>query len=145
MAEKYESVVIYGSWLTTARKYLPENDACKLMVQLMEYGLSGKIPDNSDDRMNVVFDMARPNIDSNIRKKEAGKKGGRGHKKEEDKKTYGLTSGLTNANVNANANANDNGNVNDNALSSADTSCPFDGAEDTALKAKDDEPDWMKE
>lgn len=109
MSEKYESVVMYGSWLETARKWLNEDDVGRVMVQLMEYGLTGKIPENRNSNMAIIFDMAKPNIDSNIRKKVGGKKGGR-------KKADAKTIGLSNANGNANDNGNANGNGNDSGL-----------------------------
>lgn len=135
MTEKFESVVMYGSWLEVAKNQLNEDDVCKLMVQLMEYGLYGKIPQNDNQIMNVIFMMAKPNIDSNIRKKISGRKGGR-----PKCKSNGKTSGLSNANVNGNVNANDN--ANDNVPPSALPSCPLDGAEE---QASEKPPDWMED
>ena len=108
MANTFNSVVLYGSWLEIARRNLPEDKVAELMVQLMEYGLYGKIPQNDNLAMNLIFEMAKPNIDSNIQKKISGAKGGRPRKPPKEK-TYGLS------NVNGNGNANVNGNVNDNA------------------------------
>lgn len=133
MANTYESVVMYGSWLEVARSKLDENDVCTLMVQLMEYGLSGKIPNNDNEIMDVIFEMAKPNIDSNVRKKNAGKKGGR------PSNNGAKTNGLSNENENANAYA--YGNENDDAQPSASPSCPVTGAEGSAS----DVPDWMRD
>lgn len=151
MAEKYESVVMYGSWLEVARSKLEEPEVCRLMVQLMEYGLSGKVPDNSDNIvMDTIFAMAKPNIDSNIRKKISGRKGGRkpggqagnqnAKKNEEKRITYGLSNG--NVNGNANANANDNANDNDNDLPAVDHTALGVGADGSPLE---DMPDWLIE
>lgn len=157
MAEKYESVVMYGSWLKIARAKLPEPDVCRLMVQLMEYGLSGKVPDNSDNLvMDIIFDMAKPNIDSNIRKKVNGRKGGRkpggqagnhnakkGEEKNEEKRiTYGLSNDNVNGNANANANDNVNANGNANALPAVGGGCSLEDATTTALEGESI-PDWM--
>lgn len=137
MAEKFESVVMYGSWLEVARNQLNEDDVCKLMVQLMEYGLYGTIPQNDDAIMNVIFMMAKPNIDSNIRKKLSGRKGGRPKNKGNAK-----TSGLSNGNGNANGNVNANGNANDNESPSTSPSCPSTGAEGSVSEKP---PDWMED
>ena len=153
MADKYESVVMYGSWLEIARSKLSEPDVCRLMVQLMEYGLSGKIPDNSDNIvMDIIFDMAKPNIDSNIRKKVNGKKGGRkpggqagnqnAKKNEEKRITYGLSNDNVNGNANANANDNVNANGNANALPAVGGGCSLGDATTTALEGESI-PDWM--
>ena len=112
MPETHKSVVMYGSWLETARELLDnENDVCRLMVQLMEYGLTRKVPDNDNVIMKTIFKMAQPNIDANIEKKVNGKKGGRPRKNEK-------TSGLSNADANAYANANAyaDANANDSGL-----------------------------
>lgn len=157
MADKYESVVMYGSWLEIARSKLSEPDVCRLMVQLMEYGLSGKVPDNSDNIvMDIIFDMAKPNIDSNIRKKVNGRKGGRkpggqagnrnakkGEEKNEEKRiTYGLSNDNVNGNANANANDNVNANGNVNALPAVGGGCSLGDATTTALEGESI-PDWM--
>ena len=119
MAETFDSIVMYKTWLDVARDKLSEEEACKLMVQIMEYGFTGKIPKLDNPIMSVIFDMARPNIDSNIKKKINGRKGGRppggqpGNKNAEKRKKR-ITSGLSNGNGNANANANGNGNANGN-------------------------------
>lgn len=147
MSQKFESVVMYGSWLEVARSKLPEDDVCRLMVQLMEYGLTGKIPENENVIMATIFEMAKPNIDSNIRKKINGKKGGRkpggqpGNKNAENEKKR-ITYGLSNANVNGNANANANDNANDNDIPSAGASVPVSVTEDAASEIKDDDG-WM--
>ena len=109
MSQTYKSVVMYGSWLETARELLDnEDDVCRLMVQLMEYGLTGKVPENDNVIMKTIFKMAKPNIDSNIEKKVNGKKGGRPRKNE---KTIGLSNADANADANANADADANENV----------------------------------
>lgn len=130
------AVIVCGSWLETAREMLDsEDDVCRLMVQLMEYGLTGKVPENDNVIMTTIFKMAKPNIDSNIKKKMDGRKGGRkpggqqGNKNAEKKR---ITSGLSNANVNgnANANANDNGNGNESGSTPPTASgfAPLEGA-----------------
>ena len=148
MSERFESVVMYGSWLEVARSKLAEPDVCRLMVQLMEYGLSGKVPDNDDIVMQTIFEMAKPLIDSNIHKKINGRKGGRktggqpgnqnAKKNEEKRITYGLSN--ANANGNANANANGNANANDNELPAVGYAANGEAASSTS----GDEPEWMR-
>lgn len=142
MSEKFESVVMYGSWLETARKWLDEDDVCRVMVQLMEYGLSGKVPENTNKNMAIIFDMARPNIDANIKKKVDGRKGGRkpgAQPGNENAKKKRITSGLSNADANAyaNANADADANANDSGLTppAASGFAPLEGA---ALAESDD-------
>ena len=134
MAHSFDSVVMYESWLDVARSKLPEDEANKLMVQLMEYGFKGIIPRNDNVIMDVIFEMAKPNIDSNIRNKINGKKGGR-----KPKNTRAKTSGLSNANGNANVNGNANGNV--NVLPPVDAPA----IEDAGDLHPEEMPEWVKE
>lgn len=145
MAKTNDSVVIYKSWLETARSHLTEEKANKLMVQLMEYGFDGKLPRNDDPAMDIIFEMAKPNIDSNIQKKINGMKGGRkpggqpGNKNAKKR----ITSGLSNVNVNANdnVNVNVNGNDNDNVLPS-DGTAAIESAAGSSSEDNDDE--WWR-
>ena len=147
MANKFDSVVMYKSWLDVAQSKLPDEDVGKLMVKIMEYGFTGKIPTFDNVVMEVIFDMAKPNIDSNIKKKIDGKKGGRkpggqpGNKNAEKRITTGLTTGLSNGNANANANGNGNANVNANEAAPPSADGPEKGA--TASDADNDEW-WLK-
>lgn len=137
MAKTFDSVVIYKSWLDAARKYLPEEEVNRLMVQLMEYGFDGTMPKNDNASMDIIFDMAKPLIDSNIEKRINGSKGGRGKKKS------AKTSGLSNVNVNANdnVNVNVNGNDNDNVLPS-DGTAAIESAAGSSSEDNDDE--WWR-
>ncbi len=73
---KYKSMVFFSSWYELAEKR-GEAFFQKAVKQLLQYGLFGIEPDNSDDElMQMFFDMARPNIDHNTTRKEAGRKGG---------------------------------------------------------------------
>lgn len=105
--ENFDSMVFYASWYENADEQ-GEEFRNKVVNQLLRYGLYGEEPDNKADPLaNMMFKMAKPNIDSNIQKRIAGRKGGRSKKS-------ALTSGLSNGNVNANVNGNDNANVNVN-------------------------------
>lgn len=98
----YNSMVFYQTWYEIAKSNGEEflNRAIK---QIIEYGLYKKVPDNSKDPvMKMFFDMAKPNIDANIVRRENGQKGGRPKK---PKKPDGKTSGLSNVDADADVNA----------------------------------------
>lgn len=106
--ENFDSMVFYASWYENAEKR-GEEFRDKMLNQLLRYGLFGEIPNNTLDPVaDMMFGMAKPNIDSNIQKRLDGRKGGR------PKKNHTKTTGLSNGNVNANVNGNDNANVNEN-------------------------------
>lgn len=115
--DEFKSMIFYSSWYETANKH-GAKFRDKIINQLLRYGLYGELPDNSSDPvMEMMFEMAKPNIDANIQKKINGAKGGRPKKtgKNSDEKTILKPQGLSNADANANANANAdayaNGNV----------------------------------
>lgn len=132
----FDSMVFYASWYKAADD-LGEEFRNKMINQLLRYGLFGDVPDNSNDIVaDMMFKMAKPNVDSNIKKKIDGRKGGRKPgNKDKDKKPE--TSGLSNANGNGNANANANGNVNGNALPSSDHP-PYGGTGGDTLSEADE-------
>lgn len=74
---KYKSMVFFSSWYERAAEQ-GEAFFQKAVKQLLQYGLYGIEPDNEDDPlMKMFFDMAKPSIDHNMTRKEAGQKGGR--------------------------------------------------------------------
>ena len=106
--ENFDSMIFYASWYENANEQGKEFRD-KMLNQILRYGLYGEEPDNSDDPVaKMMFNMAKPNIDSNIEKRLNGRKGGR------PKKNHTKTTGLSNGNVNVNVNDNDNANVNEN-------------------------------
>lgn len=106
--ENFDSMVFYASWYENAEKH-GAKFRDKMLNQLLRYGLFGELPNNSTDPVaDMMFGMAKPNIDSNIQKRIDGRKGGR------PKKNHTKTTGLSNGNVNVNVNDNDNANVNEN-------------------------------
>lgn len=136
--ENFESMVFYATWYENADA-LGVKFRDKMLNQLIRYGLYKEIPDNSDDPIaDMMFKMAKPNIDSNIKKRIDGRKGGRkpggqnGNANAKKRITSGLSNG--NVNVNGNVNANDNDNVNVNEDASASVSVP--------LEADRPEPGW---
>lgn len=117
----FKSMVFYSSWYETAEK---RGDAFrdKMINQIIRYGLYGEIPDNSDDEMaNMMFEMAKPNIDANIQNKINGSKGGRkpGGQPGNSNAKKRITGGLSNADADAyeNADADANADVNEASVS----------------------------
>lgn len=113
-----ESMVFYSSF-SKAIKRLPEDEQLKALWSIIDYGIDGKEPEG-DGLFMVAFDMAKPQIDANIKRKENGLKGGRkktnGYADEKPMVLENETDGYENEkpNVNVNDNVNDNVNVNDN-------------------------------
>lgn len=123
----FKSMVFYSSWYETAEKR-GEAFRDKMINQIIRYGLYGEIPDNSDDEMaNMMFEMAKPNIDANIQNKINGSKGGRkpggqpGNTNGKKRITGGLTGGLSNADADANEDADAYAYVNENEASASDS------------------------
>lgn len=133
--ENFDSMVIYASWYEIASKR-GETFRDKMLNQIIRYGLYGEEPDNSADPVaDMMFGMAKPNIDSNIQKRLDGRKGGR------PKKNHTKTTGLSNGNVNVNVNDNDNDNVNEDGASAsvsleADRSEPMERVDVSKLKGR---------
>lgn len=144
LMENYDSMVFYASWYQNADA-IGKEFRDKMLNQLIRYGLFGEIPDNSDDPIaDMMFKMAKPNIDSNIKKKIDGRKGGRkpggqsGNTNAKKRITSGLSNGNVNVNGNVNANDNDNANVNGNGNVNDDASA----SASATLEAGRSEPGW---
>lgn len=112
-----ESMVFYSSF-SKAIKRLPEDEQLKALWSIIDYGIDGKEPEG-DGLFMVAFDMAKPQIDANIKRKENGFKGGRkktnGYADEKpmvlENETNGYENEKPNVNDNVNVNVNDNVNV----------------------------------
>lgn len=117
--EGRDSYVFYRSFYEGI-KTLPQGSGYAVFMAICEYVFEGKEPGNLQGVECGFFSMIRPQIDSNIKKYENGKKGGRPKSQTggfTDKKSVVIeteTSGFRNEkpNVNVNDNANDNDNVN---------------------------------
>lgn len=111
-----ESMVFYSSF-SKAIKRLPEDEQLKALWSIIDYGIDGKEPEG-DGLFMVAFDMAKPQIDANIKRKENGLKGGRkktsGYENEKPMVLENETDGYENEKPNVNVNVNVNDNVNDN-------------------------------
>lgn len=108
-----ESMVFYSSF-SKAIKRLPEDEQLKALWSIIDYGIDGKEPEG-DGLFMVAFDMAKPQIDANIKRKENGLKGGRkktsGYENEKPMVLENETDGYENEKPNVNVNVNDNENV----------------------------------
>ena len=111
----YDSMVFYRSFYE-AIKRLPELSRAKLYDAVFAYGLDGEEME-LDGIVSAMFQLIKPQIDANNRRKENGKKGGR--PKTEEKPNNNLDKTKTeprlnldetkqepNVNVNVNANVN---------------------------------------
>jgi hypothetical protein len=107
---KFDSMVFYRGWITTARQLLPAKEVPTLMIQLIDYGLDGIMPQKfTSEVAKAIFMMAVPSIDVNIKKKMGGQKGVRRKAikaaKKSDGKTIGKTIGNNNVDVDADVDA----------------------------------------
>ena len=140
MASANESVIIYQTWFENAAKIGPERQT-KAMMQIINYGIYGTVPDNSDDLyLDLLLSDWMPLVDAQKIKRRGGapkgnqnakgNKGGTGRPKKTQPKNTTL-------------NVNENGNVNDNDNSHSAVDAPAIGrAGDMTLN---EEPEWMKE
>lgn len=69
--------MIFYESIYEACKGLPEEEKAQVYKAVIEYGCAGIIPKNLPVTANAIFTMAKPLLDANKTKKEAGLKGGR--------------------------------------------------------------------
>lgn len=78
-----DSCVIYKSFVNATKEMQPK-DFKEFWMAAFEYALDGKEPAPFKSEMaEVIFTMARPQIDANARRKNNGSKGGRPKKVED--------------------------------------------------------------
>lgn len=119
MADKNESVVIYQTWLESAA-LLGEEKQIEALMQIINYGIYGTVPDNPDDPMMQMLLMNwMPLVDAQKKRRKGGAPKGN-----QNAKGHGAPKGNQNArktnnknkqpfNVNGNGNGNVNANYND--------------------------------
>ena len=72
MAVTNEGVVVYQTWVENAAKLGKERQT-KIIMQIIQYGLYGDIPDNSDDLcMDLLFSDWKPLVDAAKQKRKGG-------------------------------------------------------------------------
>ena len=62
-----DSMIFYSSF-SSAIKRLPPEEQLKALWSILDYGLDGKEPEE-DGFFRIIFDMAKPQIDANIKRK----------------------------------------------------------------------------
>lgn len=103
-----ESIVFYRSFYEAVKK-LSVEDRDQAIMALLQYGLDGVEPSDISTIAEVVYTMAKPQLDANQERKENGKKGGRPSKKTIgfENENHRLSDEKPNVNVKVNENVND--------------------------------------
>ena len=70
------SLIFYSSF-AKAIKRLPDAEQLKALWAIIDYGLDDTEPEDDGGTYMSIFDMAKPQIDANIKRKADGAKGGR--------------------------------------------------------------------
>lgn len=71
-----DSLIFYNSF-AKAIKRLPDAEQLKALWAIIDYGLDDTEPEDDGGTYMSIFDMAKPQIDANIKRKADGAKGGR--------------------------------------------------------------------
>lgn len=71
-----DSLIFYSSF-AKAIKRLPDAEQLKALWAIIDYGLEDMEPEDDGGTYMAIFDMAKPQIDANIKRKADGAKGGR--------------------------------------------------------------------
>ncbi len=77
-----DSLIFYYSF-AKAIKRLPDDQQLKALWAIINYGLDGVEPEDDGELYMSIFDMAKPQIDANVKRKVNGAKGGRPSEEEE--------------------------------------------------------------
>lgn len=83
-----DSLIFYSSF-AKAIKRLPDAEQLKALWAIIDYGLEDMEPEDDGGTYMSIFDMAKPQIDANIKRKADGAKGGRPAKDNNMEKTNG--------------------------------------------------------
>ena len=107
-----DSMVFYSSF-AEAIKLMPKEQQLEALLAIIDYGLNDTVPDQSVNAMaKVIFRMAKPQIDANVKRKANGMTGGRpktsGYEVEKpmviESENHRLETEKPNVNVNDNVN-----------------------------------------
>lgn len=77
-----DSLIFYYSFAKAIQR-LPDDQQLKALWAIINYGLDGVEPEDDGELYMSIFDMAKPQIDANVKRKVNGAKGGRPSEKEE--------------------------------------------------------------
>ena len=111
-----ESFVMYRSFVD-ALEMLDYDEYGQAMRAINRYAIYGETPTDLPTRANIVFTMAKPQLDANLERRENGRKGGRPKKENhrfletETKPKPMVNQNATNEKPNVNVNVNENVNV----------------------------------
>lgn len=83
-----DSLIFYSSF-AKAIKRLPDAEQLKALWAIIDYGLEDMEPEDDGGTYMAIFDMAKPQIDANIKRKADGAKGGRPAKQTYTEETSG--------------------------------------------------------
>lgn len=83
-----DSLIFYSSF-AKAIKRLPDAEQLKALWAIIDYGLDDTEPEDDGGTYMSIFDMAKPQIDANIKRKADGAKGGRPSKQTYTEETSG--------------------------------------------------------
>ena len=83
-----DSLIFYSSF-AQAIKRLPDAEQLKALWAIIDYGLEDMEPEDDGCTYMAIFDMAKPQIDANIKRKADGAKGGRPAKQTYTEETSG--------------------------------------------------------
>lgn len=83
-----DSLIFYSSF-AKAIKRLPDAEQLKALWAIIDYGLDDTEPEDDGGTYMSIFDMAKPQIDANIKRKADGAKGGRPAKQTYTEETSG--------------------------------------------------------
>lgn len=112
---KADSFVFYRSFIQAIDDLKTDEEKVLILKAMTDYALDGKMPE-LEGYLNGYFNLIKPQIDANIKRRINGNKGGR-PKKDNSNKSNGFenkSGGFAGAKPNGNVNVNNNENVNNN-------------------------------
>lgn len=80
-----DSLIFYYSFAKAIKRLPDDQQQLKALWSIIDYGLEGKEPEDDGGLFMSIFDMAKPQIDANVKRKVNGAKGGRPVDEEETK------------------------------------------------------------
>lgn len=129
------SFIFYESYKKAAEQMSKQNRLA-FYDAIIEYGISGKEPQDLNKTVLQCWLLVKPQLDSNNKKYEDGKKGGRPAKTSglQEQETAGLQTEKPNVNVNENVNVNVNEKVKEKNTKKKVGDLPDDGTEEKRQK-----------
>jgi len=121
-----ESFIFYKSY-SDAAKQLPEAEQLKALWAIINHSVDGE-EQQIEGLANIVYTMAKPQIEANAKRRTDGSKGGR-----PANKTTGFENAEPNVNVNLNNNVNENINGNENVNDNVNIRAAFISAPENTI------------